>query len=125
MFKNNPQLSALALLVQKFGERIPGGGFEVHVTAAEKMAISPYGIFQEVPDGILGTKWQYFPNPVLDIEGHAVPDEEIPSYRLGHIWEENLGTRGANCALCYVEQSDENRNENCAKRPEYEQKLIK
>ena len=39
MINRNPQLAALALLVYKFGERIPGGGFEVKVSAADLVAI--------------------------------------------------------------------------------------
>jgi hypothetical protein len=75
MQRGNPQLSALALLVQRFGKPIQGG-YEVHVSALEMREMSPYGIFQEVPDiDGTGVRWQYFPNRILDIEGHTVPDE--------------------------------------------------
>jgi hypothetical protein len=76
MQRANPQLSALALLVQRFGKQIPGG-YEVHVSALEMTTMSPHGIFQEVPDADgRGVRWQYFPNHVIDIEGGTVPDEK-------------------------------------------------
>jgi hypothetical protein len=76
MNRANPQITALALLVQKFGKTIQGG-YEVRVTATELMSMSPHGIFQEVPDTDgRGVRWQYFPNHVIDIEGGTVPDEK-------------------------------------------------
>src|SRR5271157_1079374 len=76
MQRANPQISALALLVYKFGQRIPGGGFEVEVTLAEMTSMPPHGTFQEVPDNLNRTvKWQYFPNHTIDAEGRTVPDE--------------------------------------------------
>ena len=77
MTNRNPQLTAIALLVRKFGEKIPGG-FEVRVSAIELTEMSRYGTFQEVPDPLLQVvRWQYFPNDTIDIEGHVVvPDEE-------------------------------------------------
>ena len=75
MQRANPQLSALALLVYKFGKPIPGG-YEVHVSALETTEMSPHGTFQEVPDADgKGVRWQYFPNRTLTIEGRTVPDE--------------------------------------------------
>lgn len=75
MQRGNPQLFALALLVQKFGKQIQGG-YEVHASAVEMISMSPHGIFQEVPDADgRGVRWQYFPNHVIDIEGGTVPDE--------------------------------------------------
>jgi hypothetical protein len=65
----NPQLTAIAFLVKKFGERIPGGGYEVKVTASDMMSMSPHGTFQEVPDiDNRGVRWQYFPNNTIDAE---------------------------------------------------------
>ena|ERR1700674_2557264 len=79
MINRNPQLSAIALLVHKFGEKIAGGGFEVRITAAEMKAMSPHGTFQEVPDfDGRGVRWQYFPNVTIDAEGHVVPDSVTP-----------------------------------------------
>jgi len=76
MINRNPQLAALALLVYKFGERIPGGGFEVKVSAAEMTALSPHGTFKEVPDPITQmVRWQYFPNYTINAEGHTIADE--------------------------------------------------
>ena len=76
MTRANPQLNAIALLVYKFGQRIPRGGFEVCITAAEMTSMSPHGTFQEVPDiDGRGVKWQYFPNHTIDAEGRTVPDE--------------------------------------------------
>jgi len=76
MIKGNPQVVAIALLVYKFGQRIPGGGFEVVVSSAEMTGMSPHGIFQEVPDiNGRGVRWQYFPNHTIDAEGRSVPDE--------------------------------------------------
>lgn len=74
MQRGNPQLSALALLVYKFGTQIQGG-YEVHVSALEMTEMSPHGIFQEVPDADgRGVRWQYFPNHVIDVE--PLPPEE-------------------------------------------------
>jgi hypothetical protein len=79
MINRNPQLSAIALLVRKFGERIAGGGYEVRVTTTEMMEMSPHGTFQEVPDiDQRGVRWQYFPNITIDAEGHVVPDSVTP-----------------------------------------------
>jgi hypothetical protein len=76
MLRGNPQLTALAFLVYKFGERLPSGGYEVRVTALEMTEMSPHGTFQEVPDTDgKGVRWQYFPNRTINIEGHTVPDE--------------------------------------------------
>jgi hypothetical protein len=67
MMKGTPQLSAIALLVYKFGDRIPGGGFEVHIPHAEITGMSPHGTFQEIPDPEgSGVRWQYFPNFTVD-----------------------------------------------------------
>src|SRR5271167_1346468 len=69
MINRNPQLSAIALLVHKFGEKIAGGGYEVRITSAEMMEMSAYGTFQEVPDiDQRGVRWQYFPNKTIDAE---------------------------------------------------------
>jgi hypothetical protein len=69
MMQRNPQLTAIAFLVKKFGERIAGGGFEVRVTVADMLAMSPHGTFQEVPDiDGQGVRWQYFPNNTIDAE---------------------------------------------------------
>jgi hypothetical protein len=69
MLSGNPQLSALAFLVYKFGEKLSNGGYEVRVTAADMTKMSRHGIFQEVPDvDGRGVRWQYFPNHVIDIK---------------------------------------------------------
>jgi hypothetical protein len=79
MINHNPQLTAIALLVRKFGEKIAGGGYEVRVTATEMMEMSPHGTFQEVPDiDHRSVRWQYFPNITIDAEGHVVPDSVTP-----------------------------------------------
>lgn len=68
MINHNPQLTAIAFLVKKFGEKIEGG-FEVRVTAADMLSMSPHGTFQEVPDiDNRGVRWQYFPNVTIDAE---------------------------------------------------------
>jgi hypothetical protein len=69
MIHANPQLSAIALLVKKFGKRIEGGGYEVEVTASEMMGMSPHGTFHEVPaiDRSM-VKWVYYPNNTIDAE---------------------------------------------------------
>jgi hypothetical protein len=65
--RGNPQLNAIALLVKRFGERIPGG-FEVRVSALELTEMSPHGTFQEVPDlNGRGVRWRYFPNDQSDV----------------------------------------------------------
>src|SRR5208337_2169933 len=76
---NNPQLSAVALLVRKFGKKIPGGGYEVEVSHEEMKDMSRYGTFQEVPelDRHL-VKWQYFPNPTVDGTPISVSDPITP-----------------------------------------------
>ena len=76
MINRNPQLNAIALLVYKFGERIPGGGYEVKISAVEMTEMSPHGTFKEVPDPITQmVRWQYFPNHTINTEGRTVPDE--------------------------------------------------
>jgi hypothetical protein len=69
MINRNPQLTAIALLVKKFGTRIAGGGYEVEVTASEMVGMSPHGTFHEVPaiDGSM-VKWVYYPNITIDAE---------------------------------------------------------
>jgi hypothetical protein len=65
--RGSPQLNAIALLVKKFGERIPGG-FEVRVSALDLTGMSPRGTFQEVPDTDgRGVRWRYFPNDDSDV----------------------------------------------------------
>ncbi len=80
MMKGNPQLSALALLVRKFGTKIPGGGYEVVVSHQEMAGMSPHGMFQEVPElDLKQVKWQYFPNNTIEAEGGGiVPDSVTP-----------------------------------------------
>ena len=79
MINRNPQLSAIALLVRKFGEKIAGGGYQVEISVSEMMEMSPYGTFQEVPTlDSRSVKWQYFPNNTIDVEGHVVPDSVTP-----------------------------------------------
>jgi len=76
MINRNPQLSAIALLVMKFGDRIKGG-YEVRISQLEMMTMSQTGTFQEVPDVATQTvRWQYFPNITIDADGHVVPEEE-------------------------------------------------
>jgi hypothetical protein len=69
MMRGNPQLNAIALLVKKYGVRIPGG-FEIRVSALELTSLSPHGTFQEVPDlDGRGVRWQYFPNDdIIDLK---------------------------------------------------------
>ncbi len=69
MMRGDSRLSALALLVRKFGKRIEGGGYEIEVTALEMTGMSQHGTFQEVPssDG-LSVKWRYYPNTTIDVE---------------------------------------------------------
>ena len=75
MINRNPQLSAIALLVMKFGDRIKGG-YEVRISQLEMMTMSQTGTFQEVPDVATQTvRWQYFPNITIDADGHVVPEE--------------------------------------------------
>jgi hypothetical protein len=78
--KGNPQIAAIAFLVKKFGERIPGG-YEVRVTALDLHEMSPHGIFQEVPDiNGKGVRWQYFPNVTIDLKPgdwkESAPDDK-------------------------------------------------
>jgi hypothetical protein len=68
MMRGNPQITAIAFLVKKFGKTIPGG-YEVRVTASDLVEMSPHGTFQEVPDiDGRGIRWQYFPNEVIDLK---------------------------------------------------------
>lgn len=72
-------MTAVALLVRRFGKRIEGGGFEVEVTFEEMAGMSPHGVFKETPRHDLRVvKWQYFPNDTIDVEGHVVPDGVTP-----------------------------------------------
>jgi hypothetical protein len=74
--RSNPQLSAIALLVRKFGTKIPGGGYEVEVSHTEMKEMSQYGMFQEVPEMDRHVvKWQYFPNNT--IEGEVVTPQSV------------------------------------------------
>jgi hypothetical protein len=76
MMRGNPQLSAIALLVRKFGKKIPGGGYEVEVSHTEMKEMSQYGMFQELPDLERHVvRWQYYPNNT--IEGEVVTPESV------------------------------------------------
>jgi hypothetical protein len=76
MMRGNPQLQAIALLVRKFGKRIPGGGYEVEITHQEMMEMSQWGMFQEVPElDLHKVRWQYYPNNT--IEGEVVTPESV------------------------------------------------
>lgn len=71
----NAQLSAVALLVKKFGKRVKGG-FEVEVTFEEMTALGGDGTFQEIPNHNMRTMtWRFNPNDTIDVEGRTVPDE--------------------------------------------------
>ncbi len=75
----NPQLSALCLLIRRFGARIPGGGYEVSVSHREMAEMPRSGTFQEVPEPDKATtRWQYFPNPTIDLEPTSVSDPVAP-----------------------------------------------
>lgn len=76
----NPLLSALALLVRKFGTKIPGGGYEVEISHLEMKEMSPHGMFQEVPelDKHL-VKWQYFPNHTIEGTPISVTPDGVTS----------------------------------------------
>ena len=103
MVKGNVQLTALALLVKKFGERIPGG-FEVRVGASELIEMSPYGTFQEVPDmNGRGVRWQYFPNTTIDTEGHVVPDEPSKGF-VDYAGDSDLDTACKSQSLPYSDE---------------------
>jgi hypothetical protein len=103
MVRSNPQLSAIALLVRKFGTRIAGGGYEVEVSISEMMEMSPHGTFQEVPSlDQRVVKWQYFPNVTIDAEGHVVPDE--PTFT-DYAGDKNLDVTGK--SLSYSDEKVE------------------
>ena len=74
---NDHRLAAIALLIRKFGARIPGGGYEVTVTADEMRTMLPgTGVFQEAPgENATSVRWQYFPNHT--IEGEVITPENI------------------------------------------------
>src|SRR5271170_6009892 len=75
MMRGNPQLQAIALLVRKFGTKIPGGGYEVEVTHKEMAEMSPHGTFQEIPElDLHKVRWQYFPNNTIEGVGGIVED---------------------------------------------------
>lgn len=74
--RGNPQLSAIALLVRKFGDKIEGGGYEVFVSAAEMVGMGSDGMFQEVPDmEKRGVRWRYYPQPT--IEGELITPKSV------------------------------------------------
>lgn len=78
MIQGNSQISVLAMLVRKYGERMPNGGFEMRLSALEITEMSRHGTLQESPDPDgRGMRWQYFPNRTLTIEGHTVPDSKF------------------------------------------------
>jgi hypothetical protein len=60
----NPLLAALGLLIQKFGNRIPGG-FEVTIPPSI-LNINPAARLQQerMPDG--GSRVRYFPNQTVE-----------------------------------------------------------
>jgi hypothetical protein len=69
-------LQAIAVLIRKFGKRIPNGGFEVEVSHQELKDLSQYGMLNEVPEldrHVL--RWQYYPNNT--IEGELVTPESV------------------------------------------------
>jgi hypothetical protein len=79
MMQGNPQLQAIALLVRKFGKRIPGGGYEVEITHQEMMEMSQWGMFQEVPElDLHKVRWQYYPNNTIEGVGGIVPESVTP-----------------------------------------------
>jgi len=74
--RGNPQLMAIAMLVRKFGTKIPGGGYEVTISHEEMANFSQWGMFQEVPDlDLKQVRWQYYPQNT--IEGELVTPESI------------------------------------------------
>src|ERR1035437_275703 len=78
----NPQLGALALLLRKFGTKIPGGGYEVEVSHQEMLEMSPHGTFQELPEMDRSVvKWQYFPNPTVEGVGGTVKGVSLPDHQ--------------------------------------------
>jgi KaiC/GvpD/RAD55 family RecA-like ATPase len=76
--RGNPQVNAVALLVRKFGRKIPGGGYEVEVSRDEMMRMSPHGTIHEVSVEPNVVKWQYFPNPTIEGEGGFTPEGVTP-----------------------------------------------
>lgn len=75
-----PDLGPLALLVRKFGAKIEGGGYEVVITPADSVRLTPDGTFQETKDVEGNVHWQYFPNPTIDGEFTIVVEtpEKLP-----------------------------------------------
>jgi hypothetical protein len=72
-------INAVALLLRKFGTKIPGGGYEVEIAYEEVAALSRFGQIQEVPNLDAKTvKWQYFPNPTIEGVGGITPDDVTP-----------------------------------------------
>ena len=70
----DPRLMGLALLVRKFGTRCGRGGYEVFVSNAEVVGMSPHGELQEQVDPVKGgTFLRYYPNVTID-----VPEPEPP-----------------------------------------------
>lgn len=76
-------LQAIAVLIRKFGKRIPNGGFEVEISHQELKDLSQYGMLNEVPEldrHVL--RWQYYPNNTIEGElvtpNSVTPTGELP-----------------------------------------------
>ncbi len=69
--QNDPRMAGLALIVRKYGARVPGGAYEVFVSDAEaKSLLTPWGSLQEQRDAEKGGVFlRYFPNATIEGEG--------------------------------------------------------
>lgn len=88
-------LMAIAVLIRKFGKRIPGG-YEVEVSHLELKDLSPHGALSEVPELDRSViRWQYYPNNT--IEGELTPNSVTPE----------SGNNGSTSGLLQHPQTDE------------------
>lgn len=67
------------MLVKKYGDRVPGGAYEVFISDEDVVAMSKFGELQEQRDlERAGMYLRYFPNPTVDVTPTKVTDVTEP-----------------------------------------------
>jgi hypothetical protein len=67
---SDPRLVGLALVVRKYGTRVPGGAWEVFISDEDVRTMSPHGQLQQQRDQERGGVFlRYFPNATIEGEG--------------------------------------------------------
>ena len=79
---NDPRLVGLALVVRKYGTRVPGGRWEVFISDADVKSMSPHGqLQQQRDDEKKGVFLRYFPNAT--IEGELAAPKSVTPISVG------------------------------------------